>query len=259
MATEKNTNRAIAKAEQAAAKAVSVQTKGIDETVIQEFAKPEFKHKALSHKDALARIFELHALGRKFNIMAQEIAIGILLHYEEHGDFTALQYCDPASPWKAGNDKRAPRLYEVIGLVKSRSMQTALIGWITSNSSLRWNDKPAKDGGQRFYHFKRDKRIPEGKAGFVDYAGLDTPFWEFEADPVKPQALPLDAILAIVKRAAERMVKLEVQKLESLDEKKNTYKVDHAIPMDLLKDTIALAAKYGVAPEIPEEVQNALH
>ena len=239
-----------------APKTIENTTKGIDEAVIAEI-RPTFKHSSLDHKAALSRIADLYNLGKKFNILAQEIAIGILLHYETHGDYTALQY-DAGDAWKGQNDKRAPRLYEVIGLVKSRSMQAALIGWITANSSLRWND--AK---KSFYHFKRDKRIPEGKAGYVNYAGLDVPFWNFEPDPVKPQALSLDDVLKIVKTMAERMVRLELEKLEGKEvgsgDSKKTVKVDHAIPMELLKDALEFAGKYGVAPEVPEEVTAAMH
>lgn len=242
----------------AVAKAASdiVSTKGIDEAVTGEF-NPTFKHSALNAKDALAKIADLYNLGKKFNILAQEIAIGILLHYEEHGDYTALQY-DHGAPWKGKDDKRAPRLYEVIGIMKSRSMQSALIAWVCAHSSLRWNEDK-----KCFYHFKRDKRIPDGKAGYVDYAGLSIPFWTFEPEPQRPQALDAKAILAIVQNMAQRLVRLEEEKINGREigtgENKKTVKVNHAIPIDLLKDAIAFADKYGVAPELPEEVASAIH
>ena len=255
MATRK-TSTAVAKVASDVTKPEGVSTKGIDEAVTGEF-NPTFKHSALTAKDALARIADLYNLGKKFNILAQEIAIGILLHYEEHGDYTALQY-DHGAPWKGKDDRRAPRLYEVIGIMKSRSMQSALIAWICAHSSLRWNeDKKA------FYHFKRDKRIQEGKAGYVDYAGLSVPFWTFEPEPAKPQAMSLDDILKIVKTMAERMVRLELEKINGKEvgqgDKKKTIAVNHAIPIDLLKDAIAFADKYGVAPKLPEEVASAIH
>src|SRR5690606_2962771 len=101
----------------------SVSTKGID----AEILKSPYNIRELSLEDADKAIANIVKTGKGLRKLAHETACGILLHYAEHGDYTRLQ---------RENDKQEPRLMEAIEGAFSRSMRTAFIEWVTSNSSL---------------------------------------------------------------------------------------------------------------------------
>jgi len=124
---------------------------------------------------AQANIEKLLSVGKNARVIAHVTACGILLHYQETGDYTKL----------------IP-LRNAIAKVFSNSLAARFSEWVMKYSSLKWRDatgtgKDKKEG--HFFHVKgSDKRFdledtskPDGAGGAIVVKGaINKPFYSFD-------------------------------------------------------------------------------
>lgn len=211
-----------AKASKATKPSNEITTKNIDQTVIKaaspEIEKILFNIKPLNETAAMVNVLAIAKSGKELRKLMHETLCGIALHYADHGDYTALQQTRDAKNKPQGQ----VRLLEVTATAVSKGLATAMLTWLETYTSLRFR----KDGDLkgRVYHNKKDRRIPAGKAGFIDMEGLDDPFWEMEAGQVyKP--VDFNKLFADFLKRAQRLLK-EKTKGREIDGGK-VKKIDH--------------------------------
>lgn len=200
-----------------------------------EVVKSQYNVKMLSLQQADNAIDAIIKGGKALRVLAHETAVGIMLHYAEHGDYTRLQ--------KQSGDKN-PRLLEAIQFAFSKSMGVAFIDWVQASSSLRWSEE-----NKKFYHNKRDKRIPEGKPGFFDMSAIEVPFFEMEREPALPKPQDFNALLVKLIKQGERLIE---QAKEGVERDGKRRKIAHKVDEKLLADLEAFAKVHGIEIEREE-------
>lgn len=213
-----------------------------------EVQKSKFNPKPLTLAEAEKAILKIVKSADDTRKIAHETACGILMHYAEHGDYTALRrpLVKNANGRMVIDDKQPMRLYEVIEKHISRSMARALVNWVVAHSSLRWNEDT-----KQFYHNRRDSKIPADKRGYVDIKAFDQPFWDFEPEvPTKIKALSEAEVMAIVANAIKRLVNLEYEKNVGRKikegEKEKTYKPKHQVDDEMVSGLLKFATEHGI-------------
>lgn len=213
-------------------KAVTVQTKGIDQEIIRRYRpknEMEFNFRSLNNEEADRAISQIRHHARNLKILAHETAVGILMHYQEHGDYTKIS--DLLAAIREGMGK---------------NMSIAFVDWVVRFSSLKWRTIDASKATGEFYHVKKaDRKFDMEKASHETNA-----FWSFEKLKTAPKAI--DA-LTVIASALKRLETLYEQKTAGVtinDPKTNTdrtVKVEHENLDDkLISDFMGFAKAHGV-------------
>lgn len=239
-----------------ASKPATVTTKGIDEKLIPtgkdtagtkyDFVELKtFKRdamKALSDKEADANIKRLASLGNQARSLAHVTACGIMLHYQEHGDYT--------------------KLYPLAAAIKatmSNSMYARFIEWCVRFSSLTWIDPvpaaKAADGKAQpgyFLHKKGTKasfNLDDRMEGGKEVKGaLNQPFYKFDReDDATVRTFDLHAYLGKVAETIHREVRRQ-QDAEKAQDKKTLEAIK--LDMDEVTKLDEIFKSFGVAVPI---------
>ncbi|MGE0266088.1 MAG: hypothetical protein AB7I96_13015 [Candidatus Dadabacteria bacterium] len=135
--------------------------KAIDEIKAPVYAFGDKDFAVLSNKEADAAIEKLLSSGKSFRKLAHVTAVGIMLHFEKHGDYTKLN-----------------RLYAAVTHTMSKAMARGLIEWVERFSTVRWSKdkahffKPAKSANA--FNLKGD---PQSKDEREKAGAMNLPFW----------------------------------------------------------------------------------
>lgn len=199
------------------AKANNVAT---NEAKTGEILPVKYSFKALDNKAADTAIANIRKSGAELRKLAHETAVGILMHYEQHGDYTKI----------------VP-LSDAISEAMSRSMSRAFVEWVEAYSSLKW-DKEEKT----FTHNKRDRRIKKPNRGFFDTQGTVTEFFRMERDV----AIPTYDEMKLLEDFVKRMGRLLKDATEGREVNGKVKKIKHKISPEMVHDLEAFAKNHGV-------------
>lgn len=185
--------------------------------------------KALNLQQADKAIASIRATGKKYRRDVHTTACGILLHWQEHGDWTKLV-----------------ELASAIGDGMSKRMQTGFYDWVKTFSSLSWNEKSGKftnatkDGSRVFNLLGQPEQAAET---FAFKGALNEPFFATSFGDRPVYSFNFEEALEALLNRAEVAMKRKLDAKTKADAKR----------IDITPETVTklekFAASFGITPK----------
>lgn len=187
-AVAKNVEKNAKKAQNKSTPITAAVTPAVEKIGEVKFAFGDKDFKPLSNKDADAAIAKIMSAGKSFKRLTHVTAVGIMLHFQKHGDYTKLT-----------------KLHQAVSAAMSKAMARGLIEWTERFSSLRWN-KEAKaffkpKGAENMFNLSGD---PQSENEAEQAGAMNNAFWSASFGDREPPSFDFQkAVADLHKRMAK--------------------------------------------------------